>query len=96
MQDYPLLKKQLTVAVLLVICGCAIRENPHGGPEDTKPPEIIYTFPQSDSTGIHSISEIEITFSERMNKTSVERNKLLPHPVTTAIHHILITRELGA
>ena len=75
------MKKQLTVAVLLVICGCAIRENPHGGPEDTKPPEIIYTFPQSDSTGIHSISEIEITFSERMNKTSVENALFISPPI---------------
>lgn len=76
------MKKQLTVAVLLVICGCAIRENPHGGPEDTKPPEIIYTFPQSDSTGIHSISEIEITFSERMNKTSVENALFISPPIS--------------
>jgi hypothetical protein len=75
------LKNRFLVYILIVIAGCAIRENPDGGPVDKKPPEVIFTFPQSDSTGIQDINKIEIQFSERMNRSSVENSIFISPPI---------------
>jgi hypothetical protein len=75
------LKNRLVVFILLIICGCAIRENPKGGPVDKESPEVVYTFPQADSTGIKAIIKIEIHFSERMNKSAVENALFISPPL---------------
>ncbi len=51
---------------------CAVEQAPGGGPEDKRPPEIVFTFPAADSTSI-SPGKIEIEFSEPVDKTSVEK-----------------------
>ncbi len=53
---------------------CAARGDPDGGPKDLIPPQIIETFPLPDSTGIKNLSEIELTFSERMDDGSVNQS----------------------
>jgi hypothetical protein len=53
---------------------CAARGDPDGGPKDLIPPQILETFPLPDSTGIKNLSEIELTFSERMDDGSVNQS----------------------
>ncbi|HMW31971.1 MAG TPA: Ig-like domain-containing protein [bacterium] len=59
--------------VLLLLCGCATIGAPGGGPEDKEPPTVITTFPAKDSTGVSRQTEVTVTFSEAMNKASVEK-----------------------
>jgi hypothetical protein len=75
------LKNRFIVYILIIIGGCAIKENPDGGPVDKKAPAVVYTFPQSDSTGIQDINKIEIHFSERMNRSSVENSIFISPPL---------------
>jgi hypothetical protein len=59
---------------ILLIIQCATRGRPAGGPVDKIPPEVIYTFPSSDSLGIDYLEEIQIGFSERMDENSVNKS----------------------
>jgi hypothetical protein len=60
---------------------CASRGRPGGGPVDKTPPYIIGTDPRPDSTGLKSIEEINISFSERMNEGSVQKSIFLSPPL---------------
>jgi hypothetical protein len=47
---------------------------PPGGPQDKTPPRVISTFPSGDSTGVSADIEIELTFSDRMEKKKTEES----------------------
>lgn len=57
---------------LVIILFCAKQMPPPGGPVDTIPPTIISIQPEAGATHVASRTSIEIVFSERMNKKSVE------------------------
>lgn len=64
---------------VLILWQCAYKAAPSGGPEDKTPPEIIYTFPAQDSTGIKSLPYLEFRFSETVNQSSFNNQTwLLP------------------
>ena len=67
---------------ILVLSNCATRKAPGGGPVDRIPPQIISTFPNSDSLNVSpQISEIEILFSERMDQSSLRKNVFISPPL---------------
>ncbi len=55
---------------LMGIAGCAYKVAPGGGPEDKSPPEVVFSFPQPDSTGVQDLSTIELRFNEAVNPAS--------------------------
>ena len=59
------------IAIILVCFHCAGQYYPSGGPADTTPPTILETFPQSNTLNF-SENHFSISFSEYMNKQSVE------------------------
>jgi len=59
--------------ILLFLSGCASQAPPSGGPPDKTPPSVLSTFPRSDSVGVAADTRIEITFSEPMNRRTVEQ-----------------------
>ena len=56
----------------LLLCSCAKQGFPPGGPVDKTPPEVVSTSPVCNSTGVSPQTQIEVTFSERMDRESVE------------------------
>jgi len=64
-----LLAPVLLGAVLLG--GCAKPDFPPGGPVDTTPPRVLVTVPADSTTRVPPGSEIEILFSETMDRASV-------------------------
>lgn len=65
-------KTKLVSALIFMIFfmfACAHQLPPDGGPEDTIPPEIIYSFPE-DGTTNYSENFIEFKFSEYVDKRS--------------------------
>jgi|GEM_PF-1432262 len=65
----------------LVLLGCAQMGAPPGGPVDDTPPSILSTFPAADSTGVRPPFVASITFSEKMDKRSVEKTlRVFPPP----------------
>jgi len=85
MIDVKAVMKLLSWIVLLTAClsqfFCASRGRPGGGPVDKTPPYLIETEPRPDSTGLDSIEEIIMMFSERMNEPSVEKSIFLSPPL---------------
>lgn len=77
--------KAVSVIILLfsffILIKCATRGHPSGGPEDKTPPEIISTFPTIDSLGVEDLDEIIITFSERMDESSVKKALFISPPL---------------
>ena len=79
-----LLGAQVKIAILVIICmllvtECAYKVAPSGGPEDKTPPEIVFTFPATDSTNIKSLPYLEFRFSEAVDKASFQNETwLLP------------------
>jgi len=69
------------ILIFLFIFKCATRGRPGGGPVDKIPPEIIYTFPTSDSLGVENLEEIQIHFSERMDENSVIKSIFISPPL---------------
>ncbi|MFZ0388860.1 MAG: Ig-like domain-containing protein, partial [Calditrichia bacterium] len=60
---------------------CAHKAAPTGGPPDETPPEVVRTFPNTDSVGVSRIDYIEIEFSEAISKTTLLNNYwLVPRP----------------
>ncbi|MFC1728833.1 Ig-like domain-containing protein [candidate division KSB1 bacterium] len=51
---------------------CAVQGRPQGGPEDTLLPTVISVVPPDTSTAVSVDLQLEIQFSERMNKPTVE------------------------
>jgi len=71
---------------ILCIAGCATKGSPGGGPVDRTPPEIVSTFPATDSTGIaRDIKSIDIEFSERMNEGSLSNAIFISPPLDYTI-----------
>jgi hypothetical protein len=64
----------------LQLC-CATRGMPGGGPQDKTPPQIVDSFPHPDSTGLRTLDEIILYFSERMNESSVEKSIFVSPPL---------------
>jgi len=74
---YRYLRISIYFLLFIFICShfqCAARGLPSGGPKDQVPPQIIETFPASDSTGVKNINKIKIVFSERMTEADVNQS----------------------
>lgn len=62
------------LAASIVLCtGCARTGPPGGGPPDSTPPVVEATLPADGETRVDASAEIRITFSEEMDRVSVER-----------------------
>jgi len=60
---------------------CAIKQPPPGGPEDKKPPEMLYSIPNADSTNVKDLSFIELKFDESVDKASFNKQVwIIPEP----------------
>ncbi|MBN2288513.1 MAG: Ig-like domain-containing protein, partial [Candidatus Glassbacteria bacterium] len=59
---------------------CARMGPPPGGPVDTERPRVAVVVPAPDSTGVGTDAEIEIVFSEKVNKQDAERLVKLSPP----------------
>ncbi len=57
--------------ILALAINCAKNLPPPGGPEDKTPPEVTDTYPQPNSINIPVDIEIEVTFSESINRKSI-------------------------
>jgi Bacterial Ig-like domain len=77
----PFLILALIFLFISIYSGCAARGVPSGGPVDKTPPEIVRTYPVTDSTNIHQLSLINIEFSEMMNESSVANNIFISPPL---------------
>lgn len=68
-----MMKTILNLAFLfLILSSCAKKGMPPGGPEDRIPPRVVSTFPSPGSTQVSPNVEVEIAFSERMEKKKTE------------------------
>lgn len=74
------------IFMFLLIVKCATRGRPSGGPEDKIPPEIIFTFPATDSLGVKEFDKIKINFSERMDENSVQKALFISPPLDYEIN----------
>ena len=61
----------ISVLVALLL-GCAKVGPPTGGPVDKEPPHILSHYPESDALAVARDTEIEIIFSEPMNREQTE------------------------
>ncbi|MEE9269264.1 MAG: Ig-like domain-containing protein [Candidatus Krumholzibacteria bacterium] len=68
-------------AWLVVLAACAIPEPPPGGPEDTQPPKVSFTYPAEGESSVPADAEIQIGFDEGMNKSRFERMVNFQPPV---------------
>lgn len=65
---------------IFFIIGCAGQYPPPGGPLDTKPPEIIYTYPEPNTLNFRD-NKILLEFSEYIDQRSVQEAIFIsPHP----------------
>jgi hypothetical protein len=69
----------LILLALLALAACARVRALTGGPADTTPPQLLEITPSDSSTGIPSVPEIRIVFSEKVNPGSV-RSGLRTYP----------------
>ena len=60
------------LSIPLLLCSCAKQGFPPGGPVDKTSPEVVSTSPACNSTGVSPQTPIEVTFSERMDRESVQ------------------------
>ena len=71
-----------TLAAGLLLFGCASQAPPSGGPPDRTPPRILSSIPTPDSVSVGTDTEVEVLFSEAMDRQSVERAVFVsPTPV---------------
>ena len=61
----------ISVLVALLL-GCAKVGPPTGGPVDKEPPRILSHYPESDALEVARDTEVEIVFSEPMNRAQTE------------------------
>lgn len=64
---------QIAIFILLVLA-CAKQAPPPGGPIDKTPPQIIFTVPEPGKTNVTLDSDIKLSFSERVDRRSVEES----------------------
>ena len=62
----------IIAAFQVYIIHCAVQGPPSGGPVDTIPPAVIETFPSDGETMVPVDLDFLITFSEAMDRTTVE------------------------
>jgi len=67
-----ILALSLLLPIALLLCSCAKQGFPPGGPADRTPPEVVSTSPPCNSTGVSLDAQIEVGFSERMDRDSVK------------------------
>jgi len=67
-----ILALSLSLPIVLLLCSCAKQGFPPGGPADRTPPEVVSTSPLCNSTGVSLDAQIEVGFSERMDRDSVQ------------------------
>ncbi len=64
----------------LIFLSCAAIQAPSGGPKDVTPPEIIKIIPPNGSVNIKD-KAIEITFSEYLDESSIDKSlRIFPKP----------------
>ncbi|NIR51335.1 Ig-like domain-containing protein [candidate division KSB1 bacterium] len=61
------------ISVLFFLTSCASQRAPSGGPPDTTPPQILNVIPENNSTSVPLNQQVEIAFSESMDKKTLER-----------------------
>jgi len=61
----------LALILFTVVCSCARRGVPPGGPVDTEPPRVVSSDPDSGQVAVGPLSEVCITFSEEMDRRTV-------------------------
>lgn len=66
------MRKLIYLPVLIIFFSCAKQGFPPGGPVDKRPPQILRTFPASDSTNVATDVRVEIEFNETVDKRSCE------------------------
>ena len=66
------MKRLVFLTAILILAGCAQMELPPGGPQDRTPPAIEWHHPPAGSTGVSEETELSITFTEHMNRPTVE------------------------
>ena len=79
----------LLAAVLAgaLLGGCAKPDLPPGGPIDTTPPRVLLTVPADSSTRVPPGLEIELLFSEPMDRVSVRDGfRIYPPPGVASYH----------
>lgn len=76
--------RSLCLVALLFIGGCARQGFPPGGPEDRTPPEVVATWPPANAVQVPPIAQVSLTFSEKMQRQSVEQALfVVPRPPGT-------------
>jgi uncharacterized protein (DUF2141 family) len=73
-------RKLFLFTVLVVLCSCARKGLPPGGPIDLEPPRIISSTPDSGEVHTGALSQICMNFSEPMDKRSV-RDAIVVRPL---------------
>ena len=69
------------VFLLSLLAACAVMEPPPGGPEDRIPPYILEVRPRQDSARVARDTQIEISFSEKLDEDSFKNRISLYPPV---------------
>ena len=73
--------RAFALALLLLGAACARIAPPQGGAEDREPPKIVSLAPDSGAVSVAIDSPLEIRFSERMNRSSVQDGlRIAPWP----------------
>ncbi len=67
----------LVLFACALVCSCARRGMPPGGPIDSEPPRVVSTAPDSGAMSVGPAPEVCVTFSEQMDKRTVRDGVLL-------------------
>jgi hypothetical protein len=73
------------LAVAAVASGCARKLAPSGGPPDVEAPALLAITPDSGATGVDPAAPIRLSFSEPMDRLSVQTNLLVAPGVRSGI-----------
>jgi len=67
------MNKIFRTSVLLLLIGCAAVSPPSGGPKDITPPSLLSVDPPSGTTNITSNYSVVLTFSERLDESTLDK-----------------------
>ena len=67
------MNKIFRTSVLLLLIGCAAVSPPSGGPKDITPPSLLSVDPPSGTTNITSNFSVVLTFSERLDESTLDK-----------------------
>lgn len=81
------------VGILLIVAGCASQLPPGGGDVDKIPPEVIDVYPTNGSTNYLN-NHFEITFSEYVDKRSVQEAIFISPPLIKSLKYDWSGRSL--